>query len=64
MSELYPTFKVFWFFYHEVNPQYKLNTSRAKELFEKCNCIGRKKKLIKGIEKSKLNGLDYLRNNL
>ena len=58
------TFKKYWVDFHEVNPQYKLNTSRAKELFEKCNCIGRKKKLIRGVEKSKLSGLEYLKLNL
>lgn len=58
------TFKKYWVDFHEVNPQYKLNTSRARELFEKCNCIGRKKKLIQGIEKSKLSGLEYIKQNL
>lgn len=58
------TFKKYWVDFHEKNPQYKLNTSRAREIFEKCNCVGRKKKLIQGIEKSKLSGLDYLKANL
>ena len=58
------TFELFWDCYHTVNPQYKLNTSRAKELFNNINCIGKKKNIIQGIKKSKLSGLDYLKSKL
>jgi len=57
-------FEMYWANYHIINPQPKLSTSRARILFDRCNCFGRKKKLIKGIERNKLSGLEYLKKNL
>ena len=58
------TFDLFWEKYHHVNPQYKLNKNQARILWDNCNCEGKKKAIIQGIEKSKLNALNYLKTKL
>jgi hypothetical protein len=55
------TFELFWWKFHEINLQYKRDKTNTKRYWDKINCIGKKKKLIKGIVKTKLTCLDYLK---
>ena len=58
------TFKRFWARFHEINPQPHVYKLPAKTLYEKINCMGKKEKLFKGIEKSKLNAYDYIKSKI
>lgn len=58
------TFNYFWSLYHEINPQYKRNKGNCERIWDKINCSGKKKQIIKGIEKSKLSCYEYLKTKL
>jgi hypothetical protein len=54
-------FELYWWKFHEKNPQLKLRKSDCEKLWNDCNCFGRHKKIIQGIEKTKLSAIEYLK---
>jgi hypothetical protein len=56
-------FELFWWKFHEINRQLKNSgITQARKIWNNCNCSGRHKKIIQGIEKTtKLSAIDYLR---
>ena len=61
--DIFP-FERWWNRFHEVNPQPRVYKLPAKTIYSKINCMGKKRELFKGIEKSKLNAYDYIKSNM
>lgn len=57
----YFTFNLFWWKFHEISPQYKLNKAMSEKLWASINCEGKKQEIINKIERTNLTALEYLK---
>ena len=65
MKPSYYIFEIYWQRFHFYNPKAKRDKSIARELWNKSNCIGKKKSIIDDLAKViKVSALEYLKDNL